>query len=747
MVRTHKIIAVATLFICLCTSGAHPSIWGTLPWKVRGGEQASSALEENKAQSLDEKVRNAMRKLGLSAPAMPQEDEPEAEECEGGACPLPTEEKVTTAAVEQESAFDMAARIASDMGVNMDLTMAALGATGEISPGSDPKLNEEAARAMIQQELSIIDSVPTDSEDVQQLVSEGHEIFLARRALAFAEGNMEDARAILVADQMDAEEESNAEKEAQTAAEEADIESKARAKLRDEAAAMKKAPVMKSVSVDANFDPTTSGLEATSRKPQSPSGITYLKPALKSEVVFEATTAQIQELVLESPVPVLLDCYAPWCGPCKALTPVLEDIAIKGGGAFRLVKVNTDNERPVSSALEVTALPTIYAVRDGKILNSFQGMPSGEEMMKNFLMGLLMPGATFNPPVSAEGMAKYDELSAKLAKTAGAASFSFSARERLQTRMAVQLEALVQAHGGNMADAEDSAKVVRSLISGVIREPYSMKFRRINLQNKKVASLVAAYPPCLAILKSVGFGMESSGNAMVAGLNKKVVNVSPLSVARDCIDKWIDKNRHTVAADLRKRKDEEERMKLATLRAAVDNEEEDIDEEVDVNPDAVTLEVRFQGKKKTHSIEMHADDSLNMIIGKLPVTLNDGEEFQIICVGKKLVVKSVENDKLALSLRSLGLTPTAAIVVKLGSQENSESSSSLKDRVAASKNLKKGSHSMHSIGLYAKDDNVKGNLVDGGGGVMYEQEVTDDDDEGAENVEEQADQSQENDEQ
>ena len=53
---------------------------------------------------------------------------------------------------------------------------------------------------------------------------------------------------------------------------------------------------------------------------------------------------------------------------------------------------------------------------------------------------------------------------------------------------------------------------------------------------------------------------------------------------------------------------------------------------------------------------------------------------------------------------------------------------------------------MHSIGIYAKDDNVKGNLVDGGGGVMYEQEVTDDEEEGAENVEEQVNQGQEKDE-
>jgi hypothetical protein len=70
-------------------------------------------------------------------------------------------------------------------------------------------------------------------------------------------------------------------------------------------------------------------------------------------------------------------------------------------------------------------------------------------MMRNFLMGLLMPGAKFNPPVSDVGRAAVDELSSKLAKTAGAASFSlFRARERLQTRVASQLEQRVPSSWG-----------------------------------------------------------------------------------------------------------------------------------------------------------------------------------------------------------------------------------------------------------------------------------------------------------
>ena len=99
-------------------------------------------------------------------------------------------------------------------------------------------------------------------------------------------------------------------------------------------------------------------------------------------MVFEATAAQVQELVLESPVPVLLDVYADWCGPCKALTPALEEMAVKAGGAFRLVKINSDREQVISTALEVRALPTVFGIRDGQIVHMFQGIPRSEEFMQ-----------------------------------------------------------------------------------------------------------------------------------------------------------------------------------------------------------------------------------------------------------------------------------------------------------------------------------------------------------------------------
>lgn len=82
--------------------------------------------------------------------------------------------------------------------------------------------------------------------------------------------------------------------------------------------------------------------------------------------MFDVTASNFQKIVVESPVPVLVDVYADWCGPCKQLGPMLEQAAVKAGGLFRLAKVNADNERAISGTLDVTGLPTVYAVSNGK---------------------------------------------------------------------------------------------------------------------------------------------------------------------------------------------------------------------------------------------------------------------------------------------------------------------------------------------------------------------------------------------
>mmetsp|Transcript_2622 Transcript_2622/g.7696 ORF Transcript_2622/g.7696 Transcript_2622/m.7696 type:complete len:475 (+) Transcript_2622:267-1691(+) len=329
----------------------------------------SDSATTGEEKSLDEKVREAMKKYGLNPDVdVPVDDDDDDDDvastemnCEDGVCEMPSQQVSQT----EEDINDMADRIAAELGVDRQIVMAALGATAT-GEGDYRRVNETLARELIVAERDAISGVTEDCDEVMQLVSEGHDPLLSRRALAFADMQIDDARAILLAEQED----EQAEREAQAAYE----EEQARLRLREEMEAKKVAEAnMKEIKVDANFDPTqpaagaggmntaTAGLGlgmdgASAKASTKPDGMPG--PAKKEDVVFDITTDQIQEIIMESPVPVLLDIYADWCGPCKALAPALEQMAVKAGGMFRLVKLNSDNERSASQALEVKALPT-----------------------------------------------------------------------------------------------------------------------------------------------------------------------------------------------------------------------------------------------------------------------------------------------------------------------------------------------------------------------------------------------------
>ena len=375
-------------------------------------------------------------------------------------------------------------------------------------------------------------------------------------------------------------------------------------------------------------------------------------------------------------------------------------------------------------------LSVVFGIRDGKIVNMFQGMPRDEEMMRNFMMGLMVPGTEFNPPVTSDQKKEFAVLSTKLTKVAGSASFPFSARERLQDRTVARLDELVQ--NTNMADAEETAKTIRTLFSNIIRDPYETIFRTVNLANKVIAAKVASQPPAVAILKSVGFGTEDgSDDVVVIGKGKKAVNVAPLLVARDCIDKWIDKNRYEIAKAARLKKDELERARLAAEVELEDEyDSEDDEEEEPVDPDACTIRLRIDGKKKVHDLAMRADDTLSGLVDKLPGGAPAEEEVvQITCTARRLIVKSSDTVTMNKTLRELKLMPSASVVVKIGSSgaDSASTTSSLAERAKARQERKKGEHTMASIGIYSKDDNAKGELIDGGGGVWYEHDITSDD--------------------
>src|SRR5690606_20473080 len=73
------------------------------------------------------------------------------------------------------------------------------------------------------------------------------------------------------------------------------------------------------------------------------------------------------------------DFWAEWCGPCKALGPILEKLAGEYNGAFRLAKVDTEAEPQIAGAFQIRSIPTVFLVKDGQIVDGFQGaLPEGQ---------------------------------------------------------------------------------------------------------------------------------------------------------------------------------------------------------------------------------------------------------------------------------------------------------------------------------------------------------------------------------
>ena len=93
----------------------------------------------------------------------------------------------------------------------------------------------------------------------------------------------------------------------------------------------------------------------------------------ETTLVKHADHTNFDAIVLAAPRPVLVDFWVPWCGPCKAIGPVLEDIAQVYGDRLDVVKVNVDESREVAVKYGVRSIPTLILVRDGQILDTILG--------------------------------------------------------------------------------------------------------------------------------------------------------------------------------------------------------------------------------------------------------------------------------------------------------------------------------------------------------------------------------------
>jgi len=112
-----------------------------------------------------------------------------------------------------------------------------------------------------------------------------------------------------------------------------------------------------------------------------PASQTFSHPVVVTDQTF-------QQEVLGYPGPVLLDCWAPWCGPCHMMAPILDQLARDYGGQIKIAKLNVDQNPIIASRYHVMSVPTLLLFKNGQLLNSLAGALT-ESQLKQQLRSLI----------------------------------------------------------------------------------------------------------------------------------------------------------------------------------------------------------------------------------------------------------------------------------------------------------------------------------------------------------------------
>jgi putative thioredoxin len=194
------------------------------------------------------------------------------------------------------------------------------------------------------------------------------------------------------------------------------------------------------------------------------------------DLSFDVTEADFRQTVLERSleVPVLLDCWAPWCGPCRNLKPLLEKLVQAYGGRFVLAKLNTDEAPQISAALQIRSIPLVVLFVGGRPVDQFMGaQPEGQ--IRQFLDKHL------GPQVSEAEQIRLEAAEAPDAETAEALLREALSYEPDNAAVLLDLAERVVARG----DLDEAEQVLQAVPEPERKDRHAGLLKRIELARNR----------------------------------------------------------------------------------------------------------------------------------------------------------------------------------------------------------------------------------------------------------------------